>query len=532
MRWSSPNEVFITPDEQKVLSNWRETDQRIGNNAEILFGSTPPEISFPSKVIRKFKNELKKFTRPFSQTLSGVGLYARRKISRNVICDMDDFTLNGIQFKVIALDKTNTEINRLVSLANADYFVLTRVANSFFKEAAELISEEILATSPELLYGDFMLSDGTKFENYPFSRLLLRQVDFLGPVIVVSRKSLEDCLSHNHLPPLLWPIFLGLNLQPAQISHIDTTLGLGESIQSFPHTLATELVKVVLTELAFSELKAEVKFISPGRLEIKYFPKTSPLVSIIIPTRGSGQENNTFVVSAVDSILKKSTYRQFEICIVADAETPQFVITQIDEMCKQQNVSNSWIRWSEAFHFSKTMNLGSVISRGELLLFLNDDTEVVAKDWIDRMVSLLQVENIKNVGALLFFEDQSVQHAGHLYKGGAGHIGFGESLRLNDPQQVFSVDRIVSGVTAACSMVPRTTFAEIGGFTELFPGNYNDVDLSLKIELCGYTSAISSHSRLYHFESKTRDATVSAEDLWKLNKRWRQRLASDPWWNN
>lgn len=533
IKWSSPNEVFATNEELDILQSWRAIDDALGKTAEKQFGfSSSTRISFRARVIRRIKFEFQKISISVLKTMGYVWRLVFRKYGHRVWSDLDEFETNGVHFKVFCLDKSIEEIIGLVNNSNADYFVLTRTTNSFLKTNTETISDEIRAFSPDVIYGDVLLANRTVYKNFPFSRLLFRQVDFFGPVIIVSRNSIQVCINQPDLSPTLWPVFLGLNIEPAQISYLEQPFGVGESIQNFPEILASELVNLVNSEISLSKLNAEVVFTSVGRLEIKYSPRTSPLVSIIIPTRGSGHGDFTFVANAVDSILKKSTYRDFELCIIADANTPQFVITQIDEMCSQFEVPIRWIRWSEPFHFSKTMNIGSVVSAGELLLFLNDDIEVVAKDWIDRMVSLLQIDNVKHIGALLFFEDQTIQHAGHFYKGGAGHIGFGENLRLNSPQEVYSLDRTVSGVTAACSLIPRETFDQIGGFTEIFPGNYNDVDLSLKIELSGYSSAISSHSRLYHFESKTRDATVSVEEILKLNNRWGKRLTHDPWWNN
>lgn len=252
-------------------------------------------------------------------------------------------------------------------------------------------------------------------------------------------------------------------------------------------------------------------------------------MSVIIPTRGSFNGAKSFVGAAVQSIVSKTVYTRYELVIVADEETPQEVIEDLESICSGNDVSLKFLRWTGRFNFSKKINLGAVCSSGDVLLFLNDDIEVVTEDWLSSMNSLIGIDGIAYVGALLFFKDATIQHAGHFYKKGAGHQGFHDAFLPTSPNQVWGLDRVVSGVTAACSLIARTDFEEVGGFSEDFPNNYNDVDFSLKVQEAGKKIAVSGVSRLYHFESKTRQAQVAREELLKLHRRWFEKLKSDPY---
>ncbi|MBC7403263.1 MAG: glycosyltransferase [Microbacteriaceae bacterium] len=269
-----------------------------------------------------------------------------------------------------------------------------------------------------------------------------------------------------------------------------------------------------------------------GSLRIRYPVDGEPLVSVIIPTRGSTAlirgRPNVLVVDAVRGIVERSTYRAFELVIVADDATPQKVI---DELILIAGDRLRLVRWSEAFNFSAKMNRGALFARGEYLILLNDDVELLSPDWIETMLGLTQQPDVGLVGTLLFFEDGTVQHGGHLYSASwAGHIALGWQASRDDGIGSMRVDREVSGVTAACAMIRADTFWEVGGFSRDFAGNYNDVDLSLKVAAIGRRNIWTPHASLIHFESKTRVAAVLPGELETLRARWGTRLLSDPYW--
>jgi GT2 family glycosyltransferase len=288
----------------------------------------------------------------------------------------------------------------------------------------------------------------------------------------------------------------------------------------------TDIVRAALGD------RASVTALPDGSRTLEYPLDNHPLVSIVIPTRGSSARirgtDRVLVVEAVRGVLELSTYRNLEVVVVADDPTPQSVV---DELLALGGGRVRLVRWPAAFDFSAKINRGAVSARGEYLVVLNDDVELITPDWIEVMLGLLQQEGVGLVGTMLQFEDGTVQHGGHLYRdSGAGHIAFRWPLDRDDALGSLGVDREVSGVTAACAMVSASTFRAVGGFSTLFPGNYNDVDFCLKVRTLGNSVVWTPRARLYHFESKTRVATIAPVELERLRERWSEKLLVDPYW--
>lgn len=359
-----------------------------------------------------------------------------------------------------------------------------------------------------------------------FSPLRILEQDYLGDAILI-----RTSLLAGRVGPLSRNDLLGLiaRLAPASVVHIPELL----TRRAGPPPLADveERREEVIQLLNDAGLSAEVHL---EREILRVVPKFAvfPLVSIIIPTRGSsaviGGETRVLVVEAVRGIVTRSTYSTFEIVIVADDETPQSVI---DELVKIAGGLLTVVRWSGRFNFSGKINRGAAHSRGDYLLLLNDDVDVISPDWIESMVGLCMLSGIGMVGANLVFENGHVQHAGHFYQDrGAGHIAFDWQPGEDDAVGSMHVDREVSGVTAACALVSKEDFDRVGGFSKNFPGNYNDVDFSLKIRSTGARIIWTPWARLHHYESQTRDARTAVAEQRQLRARWGARTETDGYW--
>ncbi len=269
-----------------------------------------------------------------------------------------------------------------------------------------------------------------------------------------------------------------------------------------------------------------------GVYRIRREVQGEPLVSIIIPTRGSAAEVaggvRTMVVGAVHDIIERSTYRNVEIIVVVDAVAPMGVVEQL-RMIGGDKVKI--VVWEAPFNFSAKINRGVAYATGEYVLLLNDDVEVISPDWIETMLALCQQPGVGMVGPMLYFEDGTIQHGGHRYTGGGpGHIGFGEARGSLGPFGTFTLDHEVSGVTAACSMMPLDVFFEVGGMCTFMPSNYNDVDLCLKTGSLGYRIVWTPFAELYHYESKSRVARLSEYELHTIRRRWGHHFQKDPMW--
>jgi GT2 family glycosyltransferase len=259
----------------------------------------------------------------------------------------------------------------------------------------------------------------------------------------------------------------------------------------------------------------------------------APHVTVVIPTRGSrsvvrGAER-VLVVEAVRTLLERSTYPRFDVVVVADGPTPPEVRDAVVALAPDRI---RVVDYPYPFNYAEKINLGAVRARGDLLLFLNDDTEIVTPDWLETMVGLLGPD-VGMVGAKLLYEDGAIQHLGlHVGKGDVAHIGEGEPDGTPGPFSDYWLDREASGVTGACALVPRHVFDEVGGLSRAFPVNFNDVDFGFKILDAGYRILVTPHAVLHHFESRTRTRGVTATEVFALRDRWSRRLATDDFWRH
>jgi GT2 family glycosyltransferase len=258
--------------------------------------------------------------------------------------------------------------------------------------------------------------------------------------------------------------------------------------------------------------------------------RKTPTVSVIIPSIGSagvvrGVER-VFVVEAVRSVLVTAGV-PVEVLVVAGREMPATVIDALLTLGADGSVRI--VGYDAEFNFSATVNLGAAHARGEHLLLLNDDTEVISPDWLLRMLDAAAGERVGAVGARLLFEDGTLQHAGHTYRTSLDHVGFGLPGDSAGRHGLLAVRRPVAGVTAACMLTPARVFDEAGGFTTLLPGNYNDVDYCMKLRYLGYDVVYEPEAVLHHFESRSRVAGVHPDEIALIQRRWLTHVIDDPY---
>ena len=282
-------------------------------------------------------------------------------------------------------------------------------------------------------------------------------------------------------------------------------------------------------------LEADVVDVRPGvyRLRRHFRHRPAPLVSIVVPTRGSSGvvwgRSRCFVTAAARSLVEQTTYEPWEFVCVADAETPPDVLDELADILGDRLVL---VPFDGPFNFAQKINLGAAHATGEVLCPLNDDVEVITPDWLDTLVGFLREDDVGMAGAHLLFGDGTLQHGGHCYfESEATHLLLGRSPTDEANRHTLFCDREASGVTAACAVIRRDVWDEVGGMWEGLPANFNDVDLCQKVRSAGYRIVVSPHARLYHFESVSRDPQVHAWELDALYGRWRHRMQVDPYLN-
>jgi O-antigen biosynthesis protein len=284
-------------------------------------------------------------------------------------------------------------------------------------------------------------------------------------------------------------------------------------------------------------LQAEVRMgSSPGTYVVARHAVGDPLVSVIIPTKGTKGRvwgiERTFVVDAVRSV-SEHTSRRVEFVVVADHDTPASVHGAVRRAAGDRPVT--MVPFDRPFNFSDKINLGSVHASGELLLLLNDDVDVITDEFLEPMIALAQEHDVGAVGCKMFFADGRLQHGGHVYNHNPRHAMFGWRGDTRGVGDLMYVTRECAGITAACLLTRAEVFAEVGGLSPLFPSNFNDVDFALKLDRRGYRRIWTPHTEMFHFESATRalhhSDRASMEEDATLRRRWGRELLADRYYN-
>jgi glycosyltransferase involved in cell wall biosynthesis len=258
-------------------------------------------------------------------------------------------------------------------------------------------------------------------------------------------------------------------------------------------------------------------------------PSSLPLISIVIPTAGKdatirGSRLN-LLSNCIDSILKRSSYQKIEIVVVHNGDLSDEVKGFCDVNSEIKLIKYEYTE----FNLSEKINKGVTAAHGEYVVVLNDDVEVISADWLESMFRVCQQQDVGAVGAKLFFENLTIQHAGVLFLDqGPSHAGIGASAANPGRDLVYDLLRDVIAVTGACLMCRKSRFLEVGGFDTSLPLNYNDIDFCLKLKERGWHNVYEPSAQLFHFESISKTGTFQSE-LVAFQSKWGN--IDDPYYN-
>lgn len=245
-----------------------------------------------------------------------------------------------------------------------------------------------------------------------------------------------------------------------------------------------------------------------GFYRVKYPVKGEPLISIIIPNKDEKES----LEACLKSIWEKTTYKNYEIIVVENNSTSDEIFQYYKEI-SQKGVR--LLRWKKEFNYSAINNFGAAHAKGEFLLFLNNDVTVITPDWLTELAGLCQRKEVGAAGVKLLYPDNTIQHAGCVIGIGgiAGHMFVDMPANRTGYLHKASLLQDMSAVTAACMIMKKQVFDQVGGFTEELAVAFNDVDLCLKINKAGSLVVYDPYVQLYHMESKTRGAEDSKEKV-------------------
>lgn len=293
--------------------------------------------------------------------------------------------------------------------------------------------------------------------------------------------------------------------------------------------------KALIDEFKRKKIEVEILDNKTSSTYLVKYKHDNPLVSIIIPMKDKVNITRT----CIDSLLNKNTYQNFEIIIVDNNSCEEETFLYFEELKKYKNIKILEVK--EEFNYSRLNNLAVKKARGEYILLLNNDTEVKSPDFLDWMVGYASQDHIACVGLKLLYKDLKVQHAGVVlgYGGVAGHVFVTSSNKDIGIFNRLSMPYDYSAVTAACLMIKKEKYLEIGGFDEKLKVALNDVDLNLKALDKGYYNVCLNNIEMFHYESKSRgyEDTKEKAERFKTEqdymlKKWGKKLEKDKFFSS
>lgn len=265
-----------------------------------------------------------------------------------------------------------------------------------------------------------------------------------------------------------------------------------------------------------------------GMYRTVYRWEEEPLVSVVIPNKDHKED----LAKCIGSILDKSCYRNLEFVIVENNSTEPETFAYYKELSEaHENVRV--VTYEGAFNYSKINNFGVAAARGEYLLLLNNDTEMTDGACIGELLGYCMREDVGVVGAKLLYADGTIQHAGVVlgFGGTAGHAFIGKGRYDTGYMGRILCAQDYSAVTAACMMVKRSVYEQVGGLTEELAVAFNDIDFCLKVRRAGKLVVYNPYAELFHYESKSRGLEDSPEKVERFNgeaeillSRWRDMI--------
>lgn len=510
-----------------------------------------PVFNPPLEVLVETLNSVAAQTYPGWECCIANGDPSNRAISDQ----LDSLAKSDPRFKVIHLEKNlgiagNT--NAAAALSTGDFVGFldhddTLAPFALFEVAGTLSIDPDI----DILYSDEDVLDeqGKRVEPFfkpGYSPDLMRSMNYMCHFFVL-RKSLGDALGWLRTGfdgAQDFDFILRAAERAKKIHRIPKILYHWRSVKGstasdyYAKPYATEAgVKALQDHLKRYQLKGDVSTnYMPTWYRINYALRETPLVSILIPNHDHAEDLHTLITS----IRERSTYANYEILIVENHSKDNATFELYNSL-RETDQRIRIIEWDQPFNYSSVNNYAAESTSAEVLLFLNNDIEVITPDWIEQMLMHAQRPESGTVGAKLLYPNDTIQHAGlvvgiggtagHVHKGyHRDRVGYGGLLK-----QVHNV----SANTAACLMVRRNIFEMVGGFDPKYVLAFGDVDLCLKIMEKGFVNVWTPFAELYHHESKTRGYEVTSEQRVRFEKekmifqqKWQNFLEKgDPYYN-
>lgn len=273
--------------------------------------------------------------------------------------------------------------------------------------------------------------------------------------------------------------------------------------------------------------------------KIRYPIAGDPMISVVI----ANKDHRKDLERCITSIMEKSTYENYEIIVVENGSGEPEIFEYYESLKERENIRVVSFDCGGSFNYSAVNNFGVENARGDYILLLNNDTQVITVNWMEELLMYAQREDVGAVGAKLYYENKTIQHAGVVLGLGAhrtaGHSHYGQHRENLGYMGRLCYAQNVSAVTGACLLVKKKLFEEAGGLDTGFAISLNDVDFCLKLRQMGLLNVFTPFAELYHFESISRGLDDQGEKAARYNseserfrEKWKEILEKgDPYYN-
>lgn len=469
---------------------------------------------------------------------------------------------NRVKYKFLNSNKGISEnTNEAINMATGDYIGFLDHDDLLSKDALfEVVKTINDKNEPDFIYSDEDKIDEKyeRFEPYfkpDFSPETLECNNYITHFVVVKKSLLNEVglLNSKFNGAQDFDFVLRATEKANQIVHISKILyhwrvhksSTANVADSKPYAYEAG-VEVIKSHLKRTNKKGKVEFGQevPGIYKIEYEVKGNPKVSILIPNK----DHIELLKQCINSILKLTTYDNYEIVIIENNSEKEETFKYYTEISKNDKVRvidyTKTLKKNEPreFNYSKIINFGVKKVNGDFILQLNNDTKLLTPNWLELFIGYAQEKEIGAVGAKLYYEDKTLQHAGIIIglSGIAGNalvnLPFGKHAYFGRE----AATRNVSAVTGACLFARRELYNEVGYMEEeKFKVAFNDVDFCLKLLQKGYRIVYNPYIELIHYESKTRGYEYSKKQEERFEKeannfkeKWKEVLEKgDPYYN-
>lgn len=444
--------------------------------------------------------------------------------------------------------------NAAIEMADGDFIVLadhddTLPEHALFEVAAAIHDHPRC----DVIYSDedkLDMDGGALFDPHfkpDFNPDLLCSVNYICHLFVVKRELLEQVggFRHEYDGAQDYDFIFRCTEAANEICHIpkvlyhwrchqDSTASNPES-KLYAFEAGSRAVMAHYERCGIAAEKVE-KGVDYGIYHTTFQIKGNPLVSVVIPNKDHHKDLDL----CMRSLIERADYKNLEFVVIENNSTEPETFAYYEKIQKEFPQVRV-VTWEREFNYSAINNFGAEFAKGEYLLFLNNDTEIIEPRMIEEMLGFCQRDDVGIVGARLLYQDGTIQHAGVVvgFGGIAGHtfIGLHEAENSYFHRAMCAQD--YSAVTAACMMTKAAVFREVGGFTEELAVAFNDIDYCMKVRKTGKLVVYAPYAKLYHYESKSRGLEDTPEKVARFNRevaifarRWPTILEKgDPYYN-